>query len=171
MRHIVLVGGLAAALLAGPVFADTRIAVVDTQVVFASSDATKKVGEKLNNETKVQRDRMDKLKAEIQGLQAKFQKDGAVMTEKDKKDLQKQGDAKLSEYQKLAQTVLEDKQKAEQSLQENLIPKIRDIIEDLRKTNKYDLVLEKQSAVLAADPALDLTKKVVERLNAVTADK
>lgn len=170
MRYPVLFAGLVAGLLSSPVLA-AGVAIVDSAAVLSGSDAAKKAAEKYDASTKVQRDRMDKLKAELQALQAKYQKDQAIMSAKDKQDLQKQAEDKAGEFQRLGQAVGEAKQRTEQELQGTLVPKVRAIIEELRKANKYDVVIEKQGAVMAFDPAIDLTKKVLEKLNAQGAGK
>ncbi|MES2916987.1 MAG: OmpH family outer membrane protein [Pseudomonadota bacterium] len=170
MRYPVMIAGLAAALLAGPVMA-AGIAVVDTSAVLAASDAAKKASDKYETATKVQRERMEKLKEELQTLQAKYQKENAIMSEADKKALQKQAEDKAGEFQRLGQAVGEAKQRTEQELQGSLVPKVNAIIEDLRKAGKYDIVLERQAGVRAVDPALDLTRKVIDRLNAAGAAK
>lgn len=168
MRYPVVIAGLAAALLSSPVLAG-GVAVVDSAAVLAGSDAAKKASEKYDAATKVQRERMDKLKEELQALQARYQKDGAIMSPKDKQDLQKQAEDKAGEFQRLGQAVTESKQRTEQDLQSTLVPRVRAIIEELRKANKYDLVIEKQGTVMAVDPTFDLTKKVIEKLNAPAA--
>lgn len=170
MRYPVLFAGLVAGLLSSPVLA-AGVAIVDSAAVLSGSDAAKKAAEKYDASTKVQRDRMDKLKAELQALQAKYQKDQAIMSAKDKQDLQKQAEDKAGEFQRLGQAVGEAKQRTEQELQGTLVPKVRAIIEELRKANKYDVVIEKQGAVMAFDPAIDLTKKVLDKLNAQGAGK
>lgn len=170
MRYPVLFAGLVAGLLSTPVLA-AGVAIVDSAAVLSGSDAAKKAAEKYDASTKVQRDRMDKLKAELQALQAKYQKDQAIMSAKDKQDLQKQAEDKAGEFQRLGQAVGEAKQRTEQELQGTLVPKVRAIIEELRKANKYDVVIEKQGAVMAFDPAIDLTKKVLDKLNAQGAGK
>lgn len=168
MRYPVMFAGLVAALMAGPVMA-AGVAIVDSAAVLAASDAAKKAADKYEASTKVQRERMEKLKGEIQGLQGKYQKDAAIMSAKDKQDLQKSAEDKAGEFQRLGQAVTEAKQRTEQELQGTLVPKVRAIIEDLRKASKYDIVIEKQGSVMAFDPAIDLTKKVIDKLNAQTA--
>ena len=170
MRYPVIVAALAAAALSAPALG-AGIAVVDTSAVVAASDAAKKAGDKYEAATKVQRERMDKLKEELQALQAKYQKDQAILSETERKALQKQAEDKAGEFQRLGQAVTEAKQRTEQELQGTLVPKVRAIIEELRKANKYDMVLEHQAGVLAVDPALDLTRKVIDRVNAAPAAK
>lgn len=170
MRYPVVFAGLVAALLSAPALAGS-VAIVDSAAVLSGSDAAKKAAEKYEAATKVQRERMDKLKEELQALQAKYQKDQAIMSPKDKQDLQKQAEDKAGEFQRLGQAVGEAKQRTEQELQGSLVPKVRAIIEELRKANKYDLVIEKQGSVMAFDPAVDLTRKVIDKLNAQGAGK
>lgn len=170
MRYPVLFAGLVAGLLSSPVLA-AGVAIVDSAAVLQGSEAAKKAAEKYEAATKVQRERMDKLKDELQAIQTKYQKDQAIMSAKDKQDLQKQAEDKAGEFQRLGQAVGEAKQRTEQELQGTLVPKVRAIIEELRKANKYDVVIEKQGAVMAFDPAIDLTKKVLDKLNAQGAGK
>lgn len=166
MRHSIMVAGLVAAFLSAPVFAaELKIAVVDTQAALLASDVAKKAVEKLQGEFKVQRDRMGQLKTEVDALQARAQKEGAVMSEKDKKDLQKQAEGKIQEFNNLAQMVQKRTQEVQNELLQRLIPKMEVIIEEMQKANKYDIIIEKKS-VIFADPGVELTKKVTEKLNA-----
>lgn len=169
MRQTLMMGGLVAAMLVAPVaMAETKIAVADSQAALMASDVARKVVEKLQGDLKVQRDRMAQLKGEIEGLEAKLQKDGAVMSDKDKRDLQKQGEGKIQEYNNLAQTVQKRTQEVQQELLERMIPKMEAVITDIQKAGKYDIILEKKSAIYT-DPSVDITKKITEKLNAATA--
>lgn len=166
MRHAMIVAGLVAGLLAAPAFAaEPKIAVADTQLALMATDVAKKAVEKLQAEFKVQRDRMGQLKTEIEALEAKAKKDGAVMSEKDKKDLQKQAEGKFQEYNNLAQMVQKRTQEVQNELLQRMIPKMEVVIEEMQKANKYDIIIEKKN-VIFADPTVDLTKKITEKLNA-----
>lgn len=166
MRHLIIMAGLVAGLLSAPVFAaELRIAVADTQAALMASDVAKKTVEKLQVELKVQRERMAQLKTEIEALQAKVQKDGAVMSDKDKKDIQKQAEGKFQEYNNLGQAVQKRTQEVQNELLQRMIPKMETAIDELQKASKYDIIIEKKN-VIFADPAVDLTKKITEKLNA-----
>lgn len=166
MRKIVIAAGLLGGLLltSAPVMAQ-KIAVADSQMALMNSDAAKKVVEKLQGELKVQRDRMAQLNTEIGTLEAKFKRDGAVMSEKDKKDLQKQAEGKVQEFQSLAQIVQKRTQDVQNELLKRMIPEMEKAIDDLQKVNKFDLIIEKKN-VIFADPTVDITKKITEKLNA-----
>lgn len=166
MRHSIIVAGLVAGLLSAPVFAaELKIAVADSQAALMASDVAKKAVEKLQGEFKIQRDRMGQLKTEIEAMEARAKKDGAIMTDKDKKDLQKQAEGKFQEYNNLAQMVQKRTQEVQNDLLQRMIPKMEAAIEELQKTNKYDIIIEKKN-VIFADPSVDLTKKITEKLNA-----
>lgn len=166
MRHLIIMAGLVAGLLSAPVFAaELRIAVADTQAALMASDVAKKTVEKLQVELKVQRERMAQLKTEIEALQAKVQKDGTVMSDKDKKDIQKQAEGKFQEYNNLGQAVQKRTQEVQNELLQRMIPKMETAIDELQKASKYDIIIEKKN-VIFADPAVDLTKKITEKLNA-----
>lgn len=166
MRRTMMMTALLAAVLSAPVAAaELKIAVADSQVALMASDYAKKQVEKLQDELKVQRSRMDQLKGEIEALEARFQKDGAIMSDKDKQALQKQAEAKVKEYGNLAQTVQKRTQDVQNDLLRRMIPKMEAAIEDIQKTSKYDIIIEKKN-VIFADPGVDITKKITEKLNA-----
>jgi outer membrane protein len=165
VRHSVVIAGLLTGLASAPALAEMKIAVADSQAALMATDVAKKTVEKLQGELKVQYDRMGQLKSELEGLQGKFQKDGAVMSDKDKQALQKQAEGKLQEYINLAQTVQKRMQDTQNSLLQTMIPKMEATIEEIQKTNKYDIIIEKKN-VIFTDPAVDITKKITEKLNA-----
>lgn len=169
MRYFIMAAGLAAGLLAAaPALAEVKIAVADSQVALMSTEAAKKAVEKLQADLKPQRDRMAQLKSELEALEAKAKKDGAIMSEKERKDLQKQAEVKFQEYNNLGQAIQKRTQEAQNELLQRMIPKMEAVVEELQKTNKYDLIIEKKN-VIFADPAVDITKKITEKLNAATA--
>lgn len=164
-KSIIAAGLLGSMLLASAPALAQKVAVADSQMALMNSDAAKKAVEKLQNELKVQRDRMAVLNTEIEALQARFKRDGAVMSEKDKKDLQKQAENKVQEFQSLAQVVQKRTQDVQNDLLQRMIPEMEKAIDDLQKVNKFDVIIEKKN-VIFADPATDITKKITEKLNA-----
>ncbi|HEX6592419.1 MAG TPA: OmpH family outer membrane protein, partial [Moraxellaceae bacterium] len=148
--------------------AELKIAVADSQAALMASDVAKKAVEKLQGDMKVQRDRMAQLKTEIEALEAKAQKDGSIMTEKDKQNLQKQAEGKFQEYNNLAQAVQKRTQEIQNELLQRMVPKMEAAIDEIQKASKYDIIIERKN-VIFADPGADITKKITEKLNAATA--
>lgn len=158
-----LVAGLLTT-LAVPAFAG-NVAVADSQAAIMATETAKKTFEKLNNDMKPQRDRLELLRKEIAGISEKFQKNASVMNDKDKRDLQKQYEVKSSEFNNLLEAVQKRANEVQQDMLKALIPKTETVIEDLRKAGNYDIIIEKKN-VIFADPSVDLTKKITEKLNA-----
>lgn len=83
----------------------TNVAVADTQAAFLASNFAKKTVDDLNATLKPQRDKLEQLRAQLQALEARFEKDGKVMTDADRKALQAQAQSKMNEYTSTAQGV------------------------------------------------------------------
>ena len=143
----------------------TKIAMLDREAALLASNAARTAQEKLNAEMKPQRDRLDSLRNDIKAMEQRFQKENAAMSESNKKALRDQADKKAQEFNTLIQQVQERTQQAQQDLLKRLLPNLEGILDDLRKAGGYDIILDRRSAVYVA-PELDLTKRVVDRLNA-----
>ena len=143
----------------------TRVAVLDTQEALLDTDVAKAAKSRLQNELKPQYTKADQLRNEIKALDDKFQKESATMSEKDKKALRAQQADKLNDFNGILQQAQKRSQDAEQDVLNKLLPSFKGIVEDLRKTGDYDLILDRRS-VIYVSPDIDLTKKVTERLNA-----
>ncbi len=143
----------------------TKIAMLDREAALLASNAARTAQDKLNAEMKPQRDRLDSLRNDIKAMEQRFQKENATMSESNKKALRDQADKKAQEFNTLIQQVQERTQQAQQDLLKRLLPNLEGILDDLRKAGGYDIILDRRAAVYVA-PDLDLTKRVVDRLNA-----
>jgi outer membrane protein len=54
---------------------------------------------------------------------------------------------------------------AQQNMLKNLIPKMEEVVEELRKAGNYDIIVEKKNVIFAT-PEVDLTQKITDKLNA-----
>ena len=88
------------------------------------------------------------------------------MSDTAKRQLQQQAEAKAQEFNTLIEQVQKRTQDAQQELLKRMVPSLETALEELRKAGNYDIILERRAVVLVP-PEHDLTKKVVDRLNAV----
>ncbi|HEY4713365.1 MAG TPA: OmpH family outer membrane protein [Aquirhabdus sp.] len=165
MRSLITGLGLAAAVVLSPAANANNVAVADSQAAVLASNAAKQTISGLNTSLKSQRDRLEQLRKDITGIQERFQKDGAVMSDKDKQALQAQAQSKLNDYNGTAEGVQRRIEEAQTTMLKTLMPKLEAIIEDLRKEGNYDIIVEKKYVIFAV-PTSDLTKKITDRLNA-----
>ncbi len=143
-----------------------RIAVIDREAALLASNTAKVAQDRLAREMKPQRDRLEALRGEIRGLEERFAKEGAGMSDAAKRQLQQQAEAKAQEFNVLIEQVQKRTQDAQQELLKRMVPTLETTLEELRKAGNYDIILERRAVVLVP-PEHDLTKKVVDRLNAV----
>lgn len=167
MKKIALASLLFASLTltAGTAMAAGRIAFVDREGALLASKPAQDAQSRLQVELKPQRDRLEQLQKDIRGYEDKFKKDGATMSDSQKKALNDQAGAKMSEYNNLIQQSQKRVADAQQDLLNKTLPTINKTLDDLRKEGGYDMILDSR-AVVYGDPANDLTQKLTDRLNA-----
>lgn len=151
--------------LTSPVLAG-NVAVADSQAAILATNVAKKTFEKLNSDMKPQRDRLEQLRKDISVIEEKFQKNASVMSDKDKRDLQKQAEAKINEFKGLADAVQKRANETQQEMLKTLIPKTEVVVEDIRKAGNYDIIIEKKNVIFAT-PEVDITQKITDKLNAM----
>ena len=164
MRLTTLLAGVMCAALTAPVFAG-NVAVADSQAAIMGTEVAKASFEKLANELKPQRDKIEALQKEIAVLQEKFQKNSAVMSAKDRTELQKQAEAKYTAYKSQADAYQQRAEEVKQEVLNKLLPKAEVVIEDIRKAGGYDVIIDKRNVILY-NKDIDITKKIIDKLNA-----
>ena len=169
-RTVVMAAGLmslsAITLAAVAANAPTRIAVLDREAALLGTNAAQAAQDKLAADMKPQRDKLEQLRRDIKGMEEKFVKEAAAMSERDKKALREQADQKANEFNALIAQVQKRTQDAQQDLLNRLLPSMQVVLEELRKSGNFDMIIDRRGVVYV-DPDLDLTKRVVDRLNAV----
>jgi outer membrane protein len=165
MRQVFAAVALVAAALTTTAVQANNVAVADSQAAVLASNMAKQTIDGLNNSLKPQRDKLEKLRSDINALQQRFEKDGKVMSEGDRKTLQAQAQSKLNEFNSTAEGVQRKIEDAQSTMLKTLMPKLEKVVEDLRKEGNYDIIIEKKYAIWA-EPSSDLTKKITDRLNA-----
>jgi outer membrane protein len=162
-----LVIGVAASgmLLASSVMAaDQKIAVVNFQEIMGKIPQTAALMQSLEAEFKDEKIIITQLEKDIKYNQEKLKRDGALMSKKEKDDLNVKIQALFTEYQTKGKA-LQDKASQRQNQETNkIIALVRQAVDSIAIKEKYDLVLSQQ-AVIYAKPGNSLTDAVVERVS------
>jgi len=167
MRSIKLACALALGLAAAVSHAGT-VAVADSQAAVMSTDYAKKTFEKLNKDLEPQRSRLEQLRKELSAIEEKFQKNGAIMSAKEKTDMQNSARQKLDEFNNLAQALQKRAQDVQQEMVQKMLPKMEAAVEEIRQAANIDIIIERKN-VIWSEPSTDITKKITEKLNAAMA--
>jgi outer membrane protein len=152
-------------LLANSVMAaDQKIAVVNFQEIMGKIPQTAALMQSLEAEFKDEKIIITQLEKDIKYNQEKLKRDGALMSKKEKDDLNVKIQGLFTDYQTKGKA-LQDKASQRQNQETNkIIALVRQAVDSIAMKEKYDLVLSQQ-AVIYAKPGNSLTDAVVERVS------
>jgi len=155
---------LAACLLAGSASAEMKIAVINVQRAIGESEEAQGLIKKLEEELQAEQASIRQLNTDISTLQEKLVKDGEVMSDAEKRRLQKEAEDKQIDYQFQVNKLQKEVNDRQQEILGQMAPKLDAVLKDLIALEKYDLIVHRQN-VLYVDNKLDITAKVTELLN------
>ena len=125
---------------------------------------TAAIMQSLEAEFKDDRAVVAQLEKDIQYYQEKKKRDGALMSDKEKQDLDKQVADLFKQYQEKGKA-LQQKAGARQNEEQNkLVALVRQAIDGVAAKGKFDLILQQQ-AVAFSKPDADITHDVIEQVS------
>jgi outer membrane protein len=151
-------------LLASAAFAELKIAVVNVQRAIGETEEAKAAIAKIEADFGSDQAELRKLNTDINQMQEKFVKDSEVMSDAEKRKLQKEIEDKQMDYQFKANKLQKAVNERQQDIVNQMAPKLEAVLKDIIAREKYDIVLHRQN-VLHVDPDLDITAQVTEALN------
>ena len=163
------IGGVLIALMlvisTGSAFADgTKIGVVDLQKIMQTSAQMKGIQEKLEKEFKPRRDKLVAMEDGLKKDMEKFKRDTAIMSQTQRKDLEKQIVGTQQQFEREGQQYQQELSTAHNEAMEEFYNKIRAAIAKVAESEKYDLVFQKDAAPFSVEK-LDVTAKVMQEIN------
>lgn len=168
MKRSLFVGTMAAlAMLLGahsPALAQAKIGYVNMQRITAQAPGTAEVSKQLESEMTQYQDSIQKLETELQQLQTQFERQQATLSASAREQRQREIQAKFQTSQQQVQQFEERLQRRRSELVSPIMKRISETVEQLRKEGNFAMIFDTSSGIVAADPALDLTDRVLERL-------
>ena len=144
--------------------ADQSIAVVNFQEVMGKIPQTAALMQSLEAEFKDEKAVITQLEKDIKYYQEKKKRDGALMSAKEKEELDKKLATLFQDYQVKGKALQEKAGQRQNEETNKIIALVRQAVDNIAAKNKYDLVLSQQ-AVVFAKPDLSITDKVVEQVS------
>jgi outer membrane protein len=151
-------------LTAGSAFAELKIAVVNVQRAIGESNEAKALIAKLEADTSADQAAIKALGADITKVQEKFNKDGDVMSDAEKRKLQKEIEDKQIDYQFRVNKFQKTVNERQQEILSQMAPKLDAVLQDIIAKDQYDLVIHRQNVVYI-NAKYDITAQVTELLN------
>ena len=151
-------------LIAGPVAAELKIAVLDTQRALVESDEAKALLAQAAQELQNEENEVKTLGESIMAIQERLQTDGEVMSPTEQRKLQKEIEDKQIDYQFQLNKLQKEVNDRRQELLQQMVPKIDAVLKDLIELEGYDIIMER-GQLRYVNSKHDITRKVTEKLN------
>jgi outer membrane protein len=148
----------------------SKIAVVDMERALFQSEGAKASFKQIEDQFGDNLVKIKELEKDLMDSQKKLQKDGAIMSDDEQRKLRNNVKEKQSEFQFHAGKLQQAEQQWRQQFFRANMPRIQEILKAIIDEEKVDVVFNGQ-AVIHVTPDLDLTKKLLNKLNQATAAK
>ena len=170
---IKMLGVVLAALLAvaAPVWAETKIGVVEPQKVLDGTRAGKKIKDSLQDYVKARQKVIDMEEEDLKKMEEELVKQGAVLSPDAKKDKEEKFRQKMAEYQRKVQQLNQEVQVKKKETLDEFNKSLEQVLRGIADREKISLIVEKGDSgagalVIYSHPSLDLTDRVIKDLDA-----
>lgn len=143
---------------------ELRIAYVDSQAVYNASKDKQTAEAIYQKEVEKMQKQLEIKYNELLQLNKNLKEQASFLSKEEAQKKQQELLKKQDDFNKLREQLGQKAQKRKVELMKPLLEKIKKVVDEIRIENKYDIVLDK-AAVLSGSSALDITDKVIARLN------
>ena len=148
--------------------APNRVAVVNSQMALLESAAAKQYAKVSEQQFGEQINKLKGLESQYKTLMGKLEKEGPMMSEAERTKLQLEMRRKKEDWEYQARQLQVEKNEADQKELAKLQPQLEEAIQAVAKSEGYDVVIERAAARFVK-PENDVTRKVIDKLNRLTA--
>lgn len=161
-----LMGGLAAG--AAPAWAQSpKIGFINSQRILAEAPGTAEAQQTFEADMARYRTQVDSLEAALESAQESYQRQQSTLGEAARQERQQQLQQQFTQYQQRVAELEQVAQRRQAELVQPIMQRISAVIEGIRSSEGYAMIFDASAgALITADPALDLTSRVLETLRA-----
>jgi outer membrane protein len=143
----------------------TRFAFVNSQRIMADAPGAREAQQSFEREMQRYRIEVDSLEQGLEQAQADFQRQQATLSPAVRQQRQQEIQQQFATYQQRVQELERTAQRRQTELVEPVMQRISETIEAIRREGNFAMIFDSSAGVLiTADPALDLTERVLARL-------
>lgn len=154
------------AMTSSTAFAEVKIGVSDPQRAILQSETGKQGIDQINANFEEQEAVLQEMQGEITTLLEKLKKDTELMSDQEFQNLLQEISVKRNQMAQLLQELQQVKLQATERLIQALTPRYQESVEALVLSDKYDLIIPRQS-VHYRHELYDVTAKITEKMNAL----
>jgi len=157
---------MAAALLMSTAMAEgTKIAVVDMERALFLSDAAKASVKQFEQDNQSEIGKLKGLEKQLRSLKEKLEKEADVMSEDERRKATNDFEEQSTEFKFYARKLQQTEQKWKRDFFQTQLPDLEKLLKAIIDEGGYDVVLQAGAAIYVS-PKADVTKLLLERLNA-----
>ena len=143
----------------------TRVGVFDSKRVFEGTEEGKRLQKFLNDKREELRANLGSKQQEIRALEQKLGEGEFTLADDKKAEIQKDAQRKLVELNSMEQEAKNNLRLEVEDAQAQLERKLVEIVGELGREQGFAMILERNTQVVYAADAVDITPEVVERFN------
>lgn len=145
----------------------TKVAYINSQKILAQAPGAGDAEKAFETEMTRYRGEVEQLKTDLEKASADFERQQATLTSAAKQQRQQELQQRFGQYQQRVAELERTAQRRQAELVEPIMRRINEVIEQIRKEGSYAMIFDASAgALITADPALDLTDRVIARLKA-----
>lgn len=141
-----------------------KIGVLDWEVILTESPQAKEAKNRLDKEFQVRKDKLYNTQKEYQAKAEKSQRDRDILSEAEKVKLEKEINKMQQELRHMDEEFRADYTASHREEMDKFVKIVREVVEKVAQEEKFDVVIP-QEATLFMSNRIDVTEKVLERLN------
>ena len=153
----------ALAIFSGSAAAELKVGVVDVPLVLSKLPQKDEINERLKKEFADRVQKVEKMRAELEAIDQKLQKDGALMSEAEQSAEMRKGKSLQAQMQVEGQSLEEDSRRRQAEERNALLTKVKQAIDEVAAREGFDVILQ-GGGVVFAKPDMDVSEKVVAEL-------
>ena len=142
--------------------ADLKVGFLNTERVLRESAPAVRAQKKLEREFEKRTADLAKMERQIRDLQTLLERDGATMSETDRKNRERELGTLQRDFQRNERSFREDVNQRRNEELASLQDRANKIIQQIADVEKFDLIL--QEPVVWASPRIDITDRIIKAL-------
>lgn len=146
---------------------DLKIGYVDLQKALNMSEAGKSAKEKIAQRVKELESSFEGREKELKKIKDDLDKQSLLLSEEARATKERDYQQKLKEFQRLTKDAQEEVQQKDADFTRQILEGLSKVIQEFGTKEGYTMILEKtESAILFADPKVDLTDRLIKAFDA-----
>ncbi len=143
----------------------TRFGFINSQRILAQAPGASEAQRSFEQDMARYRTEVENLGRELERLQSDFERQQGTLTPAVRQQRQQEMQQRFQTYQQRIGELEQTAQRRQAELVEPIMKRISEVIEQIRTEGNYAMIFDaSQGALITADPSLDLTDRVLDRL-------